>query len=261
MFRTGSRGTHDTGPAAEALRLVKVTKTYGGGDSEVTALDGITLSLSRGSFTAVMGPSGSGKSTLLQCAAGLDRPDSGIVVVDGAEMTGSGEAELTRFRRSRVGFVFQQYNLLDTLTVVQNTVLPLKLAGRRVDRRRAREILTAVGLGDRLGHRPDQLSGGQRQRVAIARALVTEPRVIFADEPTGALDSRSAREVLRLLQEAVRVHGRTVVMVTHDPVAASYADSVLFLADGRLAGHLHAPTADAVAERLAHLGDDVPAGV
>ncbi|SNX65578.1 putative ABC transport system ATP-binding protein [Streptomyces sp. TLI_55] len=261
MFRTGSRRRHDTGPAAEALRLVKVSKTYGSDDSAVTALDGVTLGLARGTFTAVMGPSGSGKSTLLQCAAGLDRPDHGIVVVDGTELTGGTEAELTKFRRGRVGFVFQQYNLLDTLTVAQNTVLPLKLAGRRVDRGRAREILTQVGLGDRLGHRPDQLSGGQRQRVAIARALVCEPRVIFADEPTGALDTRSARTVLRLLQEAVRVHGRTVVMVTHDPVAAGYADSVLFLADGRLAGQLHAPTADAVAERLAHLGDDVTAGV
>ena len=261
MFRTGSRRRQDTGPADEALRLVKVSRTYGTDDSAVTALDGITLSLGRGTFTAVMGPSGSGKSTLLQCAAGLDRPDSGIVRVDGTELTGGGEAELTRFRRGRVGFVFQQYNLLETLTVAQNTVLPLKLAGRKVDRRRAEEVLTSVGLGDRLGHRPDQLSGGQKQRVAIARALVTDPRVIFADEPTGALDTRSARDVLRLLREAVRVHGRTVVMVTHDPVAASYADSVLFLADGRLAGGLTAPTADAVAERLAHLGDDVTAGV
>ncbi|MFI6402074.1 ABC transporter ATP-binding protein [Streptomyces sp. NPDC050548] len=260
MFRTARR-THDKGPAAEALRLVKVSRTYGRDDSAVTALDGVTLSLERGTFTAVMGPSGSGKSTLLQCAAGLDRPDSGIVMVDGAELTGGSEAELTRFRRGRIGFVFQQYNLLDTLTVAQNTVLPLKLAGRRVDRARAREVLTAVGLGDRLGHRPDQLSGGQRQRVAIARALVTEPRVIFADEPTGALDTRSARDVLLLLREAVRVHGRTVVMVTHDPVAASYADSVVFLADGRLAGRMHAPTVDAVAERLAHLGDDVTVGV
>ncbi|WP_328500173.1 ABC transporter ATP-binding protein [Streptomyces sp. NBC_00457] len=261
MFRTGSRRMHDKGPAAEALRLVKVTKTYGSDDSAVTALDGVTLSLGRGTFTAVMGPSGSGKSTLLQCAAGLDRPDSGIVLVDGAEMTGDTEAELTKFRRRRIGFVFQQYNLLETLTVAQNTVLPLKLAGQRVDRRRAREVLTSVGLGERLGHRPDQLSGGQRQRVAIARALVTEPRVVFADEPTGALDTRSAREVLLLLQEAVRVHGRTVVMVTHDPVAASYADSVLFLADGRLAGRMDAPTPDAVAERLAHLGDDALQGV
>lgn len=261
MFRTGSRRRHDTGPAAEALRLVKVSRTYGTDDSAVTALDGVTLSLDRGTFTAVMGPSGSGKSTLLQCAAGLDRPDSGIVRVDGTELTGGGEAELTRFRRGRVGFVFQQYNLLETLTVAQNTVLPLKLAGRKVDRRRAEEVLTSVGLGDRLGHRPDQLSGGQKQRVAIARALVTDPRVIFADEPTGALDTRSARDVLRLLEEAVRVHGRTVVMVTHDPVAASYADSVVFLADGRLAGRMDAPTPDAVAERLAHLGDDVTAGV
>ncbi|PBC59816.1 ABC transporter [Streptomyces sp. Tue6028] len=256
MFHRARR-TNDPGPAAEALRLVKVGKSYGTGAGAVTALDGVTLGLARGTFTAVMGPSGSGKSTLLQCAAGLERPDSGIVRVDGAEMTGGGEAELTRFRRSRIGFVFQQYNLLPTLTVAQNTILPLKLAGRRVDRARVREVLTAVGLGDRLGHLPDQLSGGQRQRVAIARALVTEPRVIFADEPTGALDTRSARDVLVLLREAVRVHGRTVVMVTHDPVAASYADSVVFLADGRLAGELHAPTVDAVAERLAHLGDDV----
>ncbi|MFE2280701.1 ABC transporter ATP-binding protein [Streptomyces sp. NPDC059454] len=261
MFRNEARRDHDAGPAPEALRLVKVTKSYGTADSAVTALDGVTLGLPRGTFTAVMGPSGSGKSTLLQCAAGLDRPDSGIVRVDGTELTGGGEAELTKFRRGRIGFIFQQYNLLETLTVAQNTVLPLKLAGKRVDRRRAREILTAVGLGDRLGHRPDQLSGGQRQRVAIARALVTEPRVIFADEPTGALDTRSAREVLTLLRQAVRMHGRTVVMVTHDPVAASYADSVLFLADGRLAGRMEAPTADAVAERLAHLGDDMTAGV
>jgi putative ABC transport system ATP-binding protein len=257
----GRKSQVQTRRSGEALRLVSVSKSYGTGDSSVTALDGVTLSLPAGTFTAVMGPSGSGKSTLLQCAAGLDRPDSGVVTVDGEEMTGGGEAELTRFRRQRIGFVFQQYNLLPTLTVAQNTTLPLRLAGRRVDRDRARRILTQVGLGDRLGHRPDQLSGGQRQRVAIARALVTEPSVVFADEPTGALDTRSARDVLRLLQEAVRVHGRTVVMVTHDPVAASYADSVLFLADGRLAGELRAPTVDAVAERLAHLGDDTLQGV
>ncbi|MFE6891442.1 ABC transporter ATP-binding protein [Streptomyces sp. NPDC057694] len=254
---------------------MKVTKTYGtragadartGEGTTIRALDDITLSLPTGTFTAVMGPSGSGKSTLLHCAAGLDRPDSGLVMVAGEEMTDStkaprGEAALTRFRRTRIGFVFQQYNLLPTLTVAQNTILPLRLAGRRVDRARVERTLAAVGLGDRLGHHPDQLSGGQRQRVAIARALVTEPSVVFADEPTGALDTRSARDVLRLLQETVRVHGRTVVMVTHDPVAASYADAVQFLADGRLAGHLTAPTADAVAERLAHLGDDVTAGV
>ncbi|MEZ3177979.1 ABC transporter ATP-binding protein [Streptomyces pimonensis] len=254
MVRSGARHDHGPGPAPEALRLVEVTKSYGTGDGCVTALDGVTLGLERGTFTAVMGPSGSGTSTLLQCAAGLDRPDSGIVRVDGTELTGGSETELTQFRRGRIGFVFQQYNLLETLTVAQNTVLPLKLAGRRVDRKRARETLTAVGLGDRLGHRPGQLSGGQQQRVAIARALVAEHRVIFADEPTGALDTRSAREVPALLRQAVRVHGRTVVMVTHDPVAASCADSVLFLADGRLAGRM-----DAVTERLAHLGDDMTA--
>ncbi|MFG2449548.1 ABC transporter ATP-binding protein [Streptomyces sp. NPDC048512] len=259
MFRSARR-TQDTGPAPEALRLVKVTRTYGEAESAVTALDGVTLGLARGTFTAVMGPSGSGKSTLLQCAAGLDRPDSGIVMVDGTEMTSGGEAERTRFRRERIGFVFQQYNLLPTLTVAQNTVLPLRLARRSVDRARARQVLTSLGLGDRLGHLPEQLSGGQRQRAAIARALITQPRVIFADEPTGALDTRSAREVLALLRRAVTEHGTTVVMVTHDPLAASNADAVVFLADGRLAGELRAPTVDAVAERLAHLGDDATLG-
>ncbi|WP_373287911.1 ABC transporter ATP-binding protein [Streptomyces lasiicapitis] len=255
MFRRTGKATAARGP--EALRLVKVSKVYGSGDSAVTALDGVTLSLPTGSFTAVMGPSGSGKSTLLQCAAGLDTPDSGIVAVDGEQMTGGTEAQLTKFRRERVGFVFQQYNLMPTLTVEQNTTLPLRLAGRRIDRDHAREVLGRVGLGDRLGHRPDELSGGQRQRVAIARALVAEPAVVFADEPTGALDTRSAREVLRLLRATVREHGRTVVMVTHDPVAAAFADSVLFLADGRIAGRMERPTVDAVAERLAHLGDAV----
>lgn len=252
-------GTTERGSGAEALRLVGVTKVYGAADNAVTALDDVSVSLPTGSFTAVMGPSGSGKSTLLQCAAGLDRPDKGVVMVDGEEMTGGTEAALTKFRRQRIGFIFQQYNLLPTLNVLQNTVLPLKLAGRRVDEKLARETLERVGLGGRLAHRPDQLSGGQRQRVAIARALVAEPRVIFADEPTGALDTRSAREILFLLQEAVNVHGRTVVMVTHDPVAASYADSVLFLADGRVVGRMVGPTVDAVADRLAHIGDPVHA--
>ncbi|RLL70851.1 ABC transporter ATP-binding protein [Streptomyces sp. Z26] len=241
--------------SAEALRLVNVTKSYGMSENAVKALDDVSLSLASGSFTAVMGPSGSGKSTLLQCAAGLDRADEGMVLVDGERMSGATEAQLTRFRRDRIGFIFQQYNLLPTLDVVQNTTLPLKLAGRRIDRARAERILGQVGLGDRLHHRPDTLSGGQRQRIAVARALVTDPSVIFADEPTGALDTRSARDVLSLLQETVRFHGATVVMVTHDPVAASYADSVIFLADGKLAGQMTAPTADAVAERLAHLGD------
>ncbi|MFF2727703.1 ABC transporter ATP-binding protein [Streptomyces sp. NPDC058008] len=253
------RERRPTGRSGEALRLVSVSKVYGTGDGAVTALDGVTLSLPAGSFTAVMGPSGSGKSTLLQCAAGLDRPDQGQILVGGEEMGGVGEAALTRFRRDRIGFVFQQYNLLPTLTVEENTALPLRLAGRKADRENVRAVLAQVGLGGRLGHLPEELSGGQRQRVAIARALVTRPGLIFADEPTGALDTRSAREVLRLLRETVRLHGSTVVLVTHDPVAASYADSVLFLADGRLAGHLAAPTAVAVAERMTRLGDR-PAG-
>ncbi|MER7543275.1 ABC transporter ATP-binding protein [Actinomadura sp.] len=241
----------------EALRLEDVRKVYGAEGNRVVALDGVSLSLPAGSFTAVMGPSGSGKSTLLQCAAGLDRPTAGRVFVDGAELSGGGEAALTRFRRQRIGFVFQQFNLLPTLDVLQNAVLPLKLAGRRVDRSRARAVLERVGLGDRLHHLPAELSGGQQQRVAIARALITRPRVVFADEPTGALDTRSARDVLELLRESVREYGQTVVMVTHDPVAASFAGSVLYLADGRIVGHQAAPTAEAVAERMTRLADEV----
>jgi putative ABC transport system ATP-binding protein len=241
----------------DAVRLETLYKTYADTGNPVTALDGVTATFSAGTFTAVMGPSGSGKSTLLQCAAGLDRPSAGRVFIDGAELTATKDTAMTRFRRSRVGFVFQDYNLLPALTVEQNVVLPLRLAGHRTDRKRCRAVLEQLGLDDRRHDRPEQLSGGQRQRVAVARALVTEPAVIFADEPTGALDMLSAREVLTLLRAVVREHGRTVVMVTHDPVAAAYAESVLFLADGRLAGALSAPTADAVAERLAHLGDRV----
>jgi putative ABC transport system ATP-binding protein len=252
------KGPAPAAQAGEALRLEGVRKVYGSEDNRVTALDGVSLSLTAGSFTAVMGPSGSGKSTLLHCAAGLDRPTAGQVFVDGVQLVADGgETALTKFRRQRIGFVFQQFNLLPTLTVTENVTLPLKLAGKRADKARAREILARVGLGDRLEHLPSELSGGQQQRVAIARALVTEPAVVFGDEPTGSLDTRSAREVLALLQESVRVYGRTVVMVTHDPVAASYADAVLFLADGRLVGHLQAPTAEVVAERLTHLADEV----
>ena len=236
----------------EAVRLESLYKTY---DNGVTALDGVTATFAGGTFTAVMGPSGSGKSTLLQCAAGLDRPTAGRVLIDGTELTAATDTAMTKFRRRRVGFVFQDYNLLPALTVEQNVVLPLRLAGRRPDRARCRAVLDDLGLGDRRHDLPERLSGGQRQRVAVARALVAEPAVIFADEPTGALDLRSARDVLTLLRAVVHEHGRTVVLVTHDPVAAAYADSVLFLADGRLAGALSAPTAEAVAERLAHLGD------
>jgi putative ABC transport system ATP-binding protein len=258
-MKRSARGTE--APAGEALRLVDVRKVHGTAPNAVTALDGVSLALRHGTFTAVMGPSGSGKSTLLQCAAGLDEPTSGQVLVGGAELPRrGGEAALTRFRRERVGFVFQQLNLLPALTVAQNVALPLRLAGRRVDERRVADVVAGVGLGDRLGRRPAELSGGQQQRVAIARALVSEPPLLFADEPTGALDTRTAREVLELLQESVRGYGRTLVMVTHDPVAASYADTVLFLADGRVVGELPHPTADAVAERMTHLGDAVAAG-
>jgi len=239
----------------DAVRLESLSKTYDDTGTAVTALDGVTAAFAAGTCTAVMGPSGSGKSTLLQCAAGLDRPTAGRVYLDGAELNAGRDTAMTKFRRTRVGFVFQDYNLLPGLTVEQNVALPLRLAGRRVDRERCRGVLERLGLGERRDDLPERLSGGQRQRVAIARVLVGEPAVIFADEPTGALDLRSAREVLTLLRAVVHEHGRTVIMVTHDPVAAAYADSVLFLADGRLAGAMSAPTAEAVAERLAHLGD------
>ncbi|MFD6190617.1 ABC transporter ATP-binding protein [Streptomyces sp. NPDC060275] len=237
----------------DAIRLRSVSRRYGAGDGTVTALDDVSLSLPRGSFTAVMGPSGSGKSTLLQCAAGLDRPTSGSVVVGGTELTGLSERRLTLLRRERVGFVFQAFNLLPSLTAAQNVALPLRLAGRRPPRDRVREALRQVGLADRARHRPTELSGGQQQRVALARALITRPEVLFADEPTGALDSRAGREVLSLLRAMADGEGRTVVMVTHDPVAASYADRVLFLVDGHVHGELSAPAADTVAAHLTRL--------
>jgi putative ABC transport system ATP-binding protein len=201
-----------------------------------------------------MGPSGSGKSTFLHIAAGLDRPDSGAVTLGDTQLAKLGERRLTILRRERIGFVFQAFNLMPSLTVAQNISLPLRLDRRRVRRAEVREAAARVGLGERLRHRPSQLSGGQQQRVAIARALVTRPEVVFADEPTGALDTQTGRDVLELLREVVDHDLRTVVMVTHDPVAASYADRVILIADGRIAGTLEAPDADQVAERLAHLG-------
>jgi putative ABC transport system ATP-binding protein len=246
-------GTQQQAPD-EVVRLASVGKVYGTSDNRVHALDRLTLTVPRGSFTAVMGPSGSGKTTLLQVASGLDAPTSGDVFLAGARLSGN-EKELTELRRELVGFVFQQFNLLPALTVLQNVLLPQRLAGRKADVARAKQVLTLMGLGDRLDQRPAELSGGQQQRVAIARALVSNPSVIFADEPTGALDSKSAAEVLALLQEAVRDSGQTLVMVTHDPVAAAHADSVLFLADGRIVGQLHNPTAEAVADRMTRLGD------
>ncbi|MFI6373913.1 ABC transporter ATP-binding protein [Streptomyces sp. NPDC050546] len=232
-----------------AIQLDSVTRTYGA----VTALDGVSLSFPYGTFTAVMGPSGSGKSTLLQCAAGLDRPTSGSVTLGGTELTGLSERRLTLLRRERVGFVFQAFNLLPSLTAEQNVALPLRLAGRRVPKARVRQALQQVGLADRARHRPSQLSGGQQQRVALARALITRPEVLFGDEPTGALDTRTGREVLELLRGIVDREGQTVVMVTHDPVAAAYADRVLFLVDGRVHGELTDPDAESVAARMTRL--------
>ncbi|MGW5413002.1 ABC transporter ATP-binding protein [Actinomadura geliboluensis] len=238
----------------EAVEMDTVSRVYGKGAGAVAALRQVSVSLPKGGFTAVMGPSGSGKSTFLQCAAGLDRPTAGSVRLGGTELTGMNETELTVLRRERVGFVFQAFNLLPSLTVEQNVTLPLRLAGRRADRARLAEILERVGLADRAGHRPAELSGGQQQRVAIARALVARPDVVFGDEPTGALDTMTAKEVLVAFREIVDDLGQTVVMVTHDPVAASYADSVLFLADGQIVDSVTAPTASDVAERMTRLG-------
>ncbi|MFD8141585.1 ABC transporter ATP-binding protein [Streptomyces sp. NPDC059708] len=237
----------------DAIQLRAVTRAHGSGDDAVTALDDVSLTFPRSTFTAVMGPSGSGKSTLLQCAAGLDRPTSGSVVVGGTELTGLSERQLTLLRRDRIGFVFQAFNLLPALTAEQNVALPLRLAGRKPSRKEIREVLARVGLGDRARHRPTEMSGGQQQRVALARALITRPDVLFGDEPTGALDSTTGREVLTMLRTMVDQEGQTIVMVTHDPVAASYADRVVFLADGRVNGELFAPTAEAVAARMTRL--------
>jgi putative ABC transport system ATP-binding protein len=248
----------------DAVRLESLTKTYGSGDSAVSALREISLSFPRGSFTAIMGPSGSGKSTLLQCAAGLDRPTSGEVFIDGCSIAGMNETRLTELRRESTGFIFQAFNLLPSLTAEQNVALPMRLSGRKPDRKTVRQALTQVGLENKAGNRPSQLSGGQQQRVAIARALVSKPAVLFADEPTGALDLTTGRELLDTLRglvgqdtgsEAGR-EGRvttTIVMVTHDPNVAAYADRVLFLADGTLVGEELSPTAEAVAARMTYL--------
>src|SRR4051794_18237210 len=229
---------------APAVALNDVRKVHGRGDGQVVALDGISVGLARGSFTAIMGPSGSGKSTFLHVAAGLDRPTSGSVTLGDVELAKLSERRLTILRRERIGFVFQAFNLMPSLTVTQNIGLPMRLDGRRVRRSDVREVAARVGLSERLRHRPSQLSGGQQQRVAIARALVTKPEVVFADEPTGALDTRSGRGVLALLREVVDRDGHTVVMVTHDPVAAAHADRAVLLADGRLVGTLESPSAD-----------------
>ncbi|MET8540657.1 ABC transporter ATP-binding protein [Kitasatospora sp. NPDC004799] len=236
-----------------AVELRSVSKTYRSGPEPVTGLDRVDLGFAYGTFTAVMGPSGSGKSTLLRSAAGLEGVDDGEVLVDGTRLDGLKDKELTVLRREKVGFVFQSFNLLPSLTAAQNVALPLKLAGKRPSRAEVMSALTSVGLAERAGHRPGELSGGQQQRVAIARALVTRPAVVLADEPTGALDSKSGREVLALLRGLADDAGRAVVMVTHDPFAAACADRVVFLNDGRLSGELDDPAPESVAARMTSL--------
>jgi putative ABC transport system ATP-binding protein len=246
-------GAPDAGapPAARAIGAVKV---YGHGDAAVRALDDVTVEFPAGTFTAIMGPSGSGKSTLLHCIAGLDRLSAGRVELDGTDLAALSDKALTRLRRDRIGFVFQAFNLVPTLSAIENITLPLDLAGRRADDAWLERIVTTVGLEGRLRHRPSELSGGQQQRVAVARALASRPAVIFADEPTGNLDSRAGAEVLGFLRWAVREHGQTVVMVTHDPTAASYAERIVFLADGQRRDELFDPTPPRVLERMNRLG-------
>ncbi|SNT57623.1 putative ABC transport system ATP-binding protein [Asanoa hainanensis] len=236
---------------APAVELQAVTRVYGGRAAEVRALDNVDIAFRAGSWTAVMGPSGSGKSTLLHCAAGLERVSDGRVRIAGQDITDASDAELTRLRRTVVGFVFQSFNLIGSLSAEQNVAMPLRLAGRRPRRREVRDVLASVGLADRARHRPAELSGGQQQRVAIARAMVTRPAVLFADEPTGALDTRTARTVLTMLRAMVDHSGQTIVMVTHDPAAAASADRVVFLGDGRVVDALERPTTREVADRLA----------
>ncbi|MFE9432442.1 ABC transporter ATP-binding protein [Streptomyces sp. NPDC006640] len=236
--------------ARDAARVTEAVKVYGSGDTAVRALDGVSVGFPAGRFTAIMGPSGSGKSTLMHCAAGLDTLTSGTAHIGDTEIGTLDDRRLTLLRRDRVGFVFQAFNLIPTLTVAENITLPLDLAGTRGSREWIDSLVDVVGLRDRLHHRPSQLSGGQQQRVAVARAFAGRPDVVFADEPTGNLDSRSGGEVLNLLGRTVRRTGRTVVMVTHDPVAAAHADEVVFLADGRLVDRMENPTADRVLDRM-----------
>jgi putative ABC transport system ATP-binding protein len=236
-----------------AARAIDLTKIYGEGDTRVVALDEVSVDVDRGRFTAIMGPSGSGKSTLMHCLAGLDTATSGRVLIGDTDLTRLSDRELTRLRRDRVGFVFQSFNLLPTLTALENVTLPMDIAGRRPDQEWLDRVVDAIGLRDRLSHKPSELSGGQQQRVACARALASRPDVVFADEPTGNLDSRSGAQVLGFLRSSVFELGQTVVMVTHDANAASYADRVVFLGDGRIVDEMTGPTAGAVLERMKKL--------
>ena len=243
---------------AVAARVTNLTKTYGTGETRVVALDDVSIDLMAGEFTAVMGPSGSGKSTLMHCLAALDTADSGSVMVGDQELTVLKDKALTRLRRDEIGFVFQSYNLVPTLTAEENILLPMAIAGRSPDRAWYDSVIATVSLADRLSHKPHELSGGQQQRVAVARALASRPRIVFADEPTGTLDSRSGAEVLELLRRSVDDHGQTVVMVTHDPVAAAYTDRVVFLADGRVVDELRDPTREQVLEVMNRMADQAP---
>ncbi|MFD4938153.1 ABC transporter ATP-binding protein [Streptomyces virginiae] len=236
-----------------AASTTELSKVYGSGDTRVVALDRVSVSFREAEFTAIMGPSGCGKSTLMHCAAGLDSVSSGSIRVGTTELGTLGDRQLTELRRDRIGFIFQAFNLLPTLTALENIVLPLSIAGRRPDREWLDRVVSMVGLGGRLGHRPGQLSGGQQQRVAVARALITRPAIVFGDEPTGNLDSRAGAEILGFLRDSVRELGRTVVMVTHDPVAAGFADRVVFLSDGRLVDEMPQPTPDRVLDRMKQL--------
>ncbi len=238
-----------------AASAVDAFKIYGKGDSEVRALDGVTVTFEVGKFTAIMGPSGSGKSTLMHCLAGLDSLSSGTVRIGDTDISTLSDKELTRLRRERVGFIFQSYNLIPTLTALENIRLPLDLGGTSGEQTWIDQVVDAVNLRDRLDHRPSELSGGQQQRVAVARALASQPQIIFADEPTGNLDSRTGTEILKFMRRAVSEFGQTIVMVTHDAVAASYADRVVFLADGKIVDEMHEPTADRVLDRMKSLGN------
>ena len=236
-------------------RAVNVSKVYGTGEAEVRALDDISVEFATAKFTAIMGPSGSGKSTLLHCLAGLDRVTSGHIYLGDVEISGSTEKQLTLIRRDRIGFVFQAYNLIPTLSAEENITLPLALAGKKPEEEWYRQIVQTVGLADRLKHRPNELSGGQQQRVAVARALVSRPDLMFADEPTGNLDSKAGAEILTFMKDAVEQLHQTIVMVTHDPIAAGYADRVVFLADGKIVDEMQQPTADRVLDRMKSLGE------
>jgi putative ABC transport system ATP-binding protein len=240
---------------AFAARAVNASKVYGSGEAEVRALDGITVDFERGRFTAIMGPSGSGKSTLLHCIAGLDRLTGGQVFIGDVDTSRLSEKQLTILRRDKLGFVFQAYNLVPTLNALENITLPMSLAGKKPDAAWLDNVVQTVGLQNRLTHRPSELSGGQQQRVAVSRALASKPEIIFADEPTGNLDSRSGAEILTFMRDAVKQFGQTIVMVTHDPVAASYADRVVFLADGKIVGEIAEPTAQSVLDRMKQLGE------